>query len=332
MQTLSGLGFTGYYETVTPGSGSRPDYLAQEEQNNLNDQSTTGVGAVWNLYYAQLLEQGQRHRLHLLRRRPVRRQRLLPGLRRVAVPDEQHDGLLVRHPLDQPDRGRQQSAGRRGEPRYGLPASLDSFYTNTSSTGMMASAIRMALSCNFKVFYWAHDIHLWDGTLPFSLYAASIAPGATPSPSATPSASPSATPTASATANLALTGTVTASNTVSGFPASAANDGNQNTYWQATGSTATLTLHLAQAAPIARIILELPSNWGTRTQTVQMSGRSGSGCPELEGSSRMIFATGAAWARCRVRVALLLGTCRDRIIGCRPWYCWPGSLTGCYWP
>ena len=54
IQTLSGLGFTGYYQTVTPGSGSRPDYLAQEEQNNLNDQSTTGVGAVWNLYYAQL--------------------------------------------------------------------------------------------------------------------------------------------------------------------------------------------------------------------------------------------------------------------------------------
>ena len=35
---------------------------------------------------------------------------------------------------------------------------------------MMATAIRMAQSCDFKVFYWAHDIHLWDGTLPFSLY------------------------------------------------------------------------------------------------------------------------------------------------------------------
>ena len=29
MQTLNSLGFTGYYETVTPGSGTRPDYLAQ---------------------------------------------------------------------------------------------------------------------------------------------------------------------------------------------------------------------------------------------------------------------------------------------------------------
>ena len=51
---------------------------------------------------------------------------------------------------------------------------------------MMASAIRMALSCNFKVFYWAHDIHLWDGTIPFTLYTASIAPYATPTPTPTP--------------------------------------------------------------------------------------------------------------------------------------------------
>jgi hypothetical protein len=50
----------------------------------------------------------------------------------------------------------------------GVGAVWNLYYT--SSTGMMATAIRMALSCDFKVFYWAHDIHLWDGTLPFSLY------------------------------------------------------------------------------------------------------------------------------------------------------------------
>ena len=56
-------------------------------------------------------------------------------------------------------------------PGYGLPASLESFYTNTTSAGMMATAIREARTCNFKVFYWAHDIHLWDGTLPLARYA-----------------------------------------------------------------------------------------------------------------------------------------------------------------
>jgi hypothetical protein len=113
---------------------------------------------------------------------------------------------------------------------------------------------RQALSCDFKVFYWAHDIHLWDGTLPFSLYASSIAPYS------------------SAPVNLALTGTVTANSTLSGFPASNAIDGNLNTYWQATASTATLTLHLAQAGPVARVVLELPQGWGTRSQTIVVDG------------------------------------------------------------
>jgi len=45
MQTLTSLGFTGYYETVTPGSGTRPDYLTQTEQANLSNDGTTGVGA-----------------------------------------------------------------------------------------------------------------------------------------------------------------------------------------------------------------------------------------------------------------------------------------------
>src|ERR1700728_1177975 len=54
MQTLSGLGFNGYYETVTPGSGTRPDGLAQTEKQNLSNDGTTGVGAVWDRYYAML--------------------------------------------------------------------------------------------------------------------------------------------------------------------------------------------------------------------------------------------------------------------------------------
>jgi len=53
MQELNELGFTGYYETVTPGSGTRPDVLAAQEQRNLPD-GTTGVGAVWNVYYSRL--------------------------------------------------------------------------------------------------------------------------------------------------------------------------------------------------------------------------------------------------------------------------------------
>jgi F5/8 type C domain len=271
MQTLSGLGFTGYYETVTPGSGTRPDGLTQTEQQNLSNDGTTGVGAVWNLYYAQLSNKTN----------------VIAYISSVADQSGGNDSCqasdaslaLTSTTMDSWSATRwisriavANNLPVGGEnPGYGLPASLNSFYTNTSSTGMMASAIRMAVSCNFKLFYWAHDIHLWDGTLPFSLYTSSIAPYMTAT--ASPTASPTATATATATppgANLALIGTVTVSNTLSGFPASNANDGNQNSYWQATGSTATLTLHLAQASPVARIVLELPSNWGTRAQTIQV--------------------------------------------------------------
>jgi hypothetical protein len=275
MQTLSGLGFTGYYETVTPGSGTRPDGLTQTEQQNLSNDGTTGVGAVWNLYYAQLSNKTN----------------VIAYISSVADQSGGNDSCqasdtslaLTSTTMDSWSATRwisriavANNLPVGGEnPGYGLPASLDSFYTNTSSTGMMASAIRMAVSCNFKVFYWAHDIHLWDGTLPFSLYTSSIAPYMTATASPTATATATASPTATSTtpgANLALTGTVTASNTVSGFPASNANDGNQNTYWQATGSSATLTLQLTRAAPVGRIVLELPSNWGTRTQTIQIDG------------------------------------------------------------
>jgi hypothetical protein len=48
MNQLSTLGFTGYFETVTPGSGSRPSDITADENANLgNDDNTTEVGAVW---------------------------------------------------------------------------------------------------------------------------------------------------------------------------------------------------------------------------------------------------------------------------------------------
>jgi hypothetical protein len=68
--------------------------------------------------------------------------------------------------------------------------------------------------------------------------------------------------------NLALTATASADNTLAGFPASNANDSNQATYWQAANSAGVLTLHLAQSAPVDRLVLELPQGWGARHQTI----------------------------------------------------------------
>jgi hypothetical protein len=72
--------------------------------------------------------------------------------------------------------------------------------------------------------------------------------------------------------NLGLTATASADNTLAGFPASNANDGNQATYWQAANSTGVLTLQLAEPAPVDRIVLELPQGWGDRDQTVEVDG------------------------------------------------------------
>jgi hypothetical protein len=254
MQTLAGLGFTGYYQTVTPGSGTRPDGLAAVEQQNLPSDGTTGVGAVWDRYYAMLPNKAK----------------VVAYVSSVADQSGNDDSCqssdittpLTSNTMDSWSATRwisriahQQALLIGGEnPGYGIPASLNAHYLDSSSTGMMADALRQSQSCGFQVFYWAHDIHLWDGTIPFARYATAIAPYAT------------------APANLALAGTLTASSALSGFAVSTANDANQGSYWQAAGGTATVTLRLAQAGPVARIILELPQGWGTRTQTVQVDG------------------------------------------------------------
>ena len=72
--------------------------------------------------------------------------------------------------------------------------------------------------------------------------------------------------------NLGLTATASADNTLAGFPASNANDGNQATYWQAANASGVLTLQLAEAAPVDRVVLELPQGWGDRDQTIEVDG------------------------------------------------------------
>jgi hypothetical protein len=254
MQTLSGLGFYGFYETVTPGSGTRPDGLALDELFNLPNDSTTGMGAVWNLYYAMLPDKTN----------------VIAYISSVADNSGGNDDCQSSDtsiPLTSPSMdswsatrwisaiAHQNGLALGGEnPGYGIPANLDFLYRNTSSSGMMSDAIGQAQSCGFLVFYWAHDVHLWDGTLPFSTYANSIAPYAR------------------ASDNLALAGSLSASSTQGGFPAGNGNDDNLSTYWQAAEPTATLTLQLARPSSVDRVLLALPADWPTRVQTIAVDG------------------------------------------------------------
>jgi hypothetical protein len=285
MQTLASLGFTGYYQTVTPGSGTRPDGLAAVEQQNLPNDGTTGVGAVWDRYYAMLPSKAK----------------VVAYISSVADESGNDDSCqpsdtttpLNSNTMDSWSATRWSSriAHQYGlliggeNPGYGIPASLNAHYLDASSAGMMANAIRQSQTCGFQVFYWAHDIHLWDGTIPFDRYTVSIAPYAT------------------APVNLALTGTNTASSTLSGFPTSAGNDANQGTYWEAASSAATLTLRLGQA-PVARIILELPQGWGTRNQTIEIDGSTnGSTWTPLVPSTAYQFTAGSNAIAIPVRTA-----------------------------
>jgi len=95
--------------------------------------------------------------------------------------------------------------------------------------------------------------------------------------------------------NLALTATASADNTLAGFPASNANDGNQATYWQAANSTGVLTLALAEPAPVDRVVLELPQGWGDRDQTIEVDGSTdGSTWTTLVPSATYLFSANNA--------------------------------------
>ncbi len=177
MTSLSNLGFTGYYETVTPGDGTRPDVLAQTEKANLSNDGTTGLGAVWNLYYAAL----------------PNKVNVIAYISSVADESGGNDSCTAADDnLPLTDTAMDAWSATRwisriavanslligGEnPGYGLSSSLDSSYTNTSTTGMMASAIRQADTCHLTAFYWADDGYLWDGTLPFTNYTTDVASG-----------------------------------------------------------------------------------------------------------------------------------------------------------
>ena len=175
MNTCDSLGFRGYFMPVTPGSGTRPSDLAASAARYLTGDDTTAVGAVWHRYYAKL----------------PNKSRVIAYVSSVADGSGNDDRTLaadVSVPLSSPDMDgwsatrwitriahEYQLAGIAGEnPGYGASRELDERYVDTSADGMMATALRQAKASGFTAFYWAHDVRLWDGTVPFAAYATMI--------------------------------------------------------------------------------------------------------------------------------------------------------------
>lgn len=116
-------------------------------------------------------------------------------------------------------------------------------------------------------------------TLPTPTPTATPTSTPTPTPTPTPTASPTPTSTVSPTtpptgSNIAIGKPITASSSTFTYVAVNANDNNTATYWEGGGNPSTLTLDLGANHNITSIVLRLnPSTeWGTRTQTIQVLG------------------------------------------------------------
>jgi hypothetical protein len=174
MQTLSGLGFSGVYQVVTPGSGVRPDGVAYIDQHELPD-GVAGVGAVWDRFYAGLPQKA---------RVVVYVSSVADGSgsndscnsadAHVALSSPSADSWSATRWLSRIADSYGMAKGGEN-PDHSAGSGASSYYANSSSAGMMAAAVRQAISCRFVSFYWAHDYGVWHGAASLSGYAANIA-------------------------------------------------------------------------------------------------------------------------------------------------------------
>ena len=68
---------------------------------------------------------------------------------------------------------------------------------------------------------------------------------------------------------------MTASSSLQYFPATNANDDNDGSYWESEDGQSfpqTLTADLGSVQPESSVVLTLPSNWGSRVQTLSVLG------------------------------------------------------------
>lgn len=112
--------------------------------------------------------------------------------------------------------------------------------------------------------------------------------------------------------NLALAATITASSANGPYVAANAGDGNQGTYWESTNHAFPQWIQADLGAAVAtnRLVLKLPTNWETRTQTLSVqASTNGTNFTTLVASAGHVFnpATGNT-------VTINLGTATTRYV------------------
>jgi len=183
MTTVRSLGFSGYFQVLTPGVGVLPAGVTRAVSAGLPD-GLLGVGADWQDVYRQLP-----HKKNVV----AYVSSMADGSGGDGGCAAGDDTVALTSPATA-----SWSAARwisRIADAYGLLKAGEnpgysngnrSFYINASATGMMARTIAQAKSCHFQGVYWAHDDQLWDGTVAASRLYALTTPAAGLPPVATP--------------------------------------------------------------------------------------------------------------------------------------------------
>lgn len=168
---LRTLGYTGWFEILTPGQGSRPWQYTSDIAARLNVASYTDVGAVWHKIYESLVDRSG----VIVWCSSTGDQSGAPT-DNVPVPSTDNavaiDNSATVNPWSAP-RWQMRLAYEYGmqiggeNPGYGGVG--DTHYRDTTTSGMLAKAMAIAATGYFA-FDWAHSARLWDTTMPFSNY------------------------------------------------------------------------------------------------------------------------------------------------------------------
>ncbi|MGB3439002.1 MAG: CARDB domain-containing protein [Actinophytocola sp.] len=99
-----------------------------------------------------------------------------------------------------------------------------------------------------------------------------------------------------ALADVPLTSTISASSALPAYPVANAVDGNQDTYWESDNNAFPqwIQADLGSTKALSRVVLKLPANWESRTQTLVVRGSTnGTSFTDLVGSAGRLFSPSA---------------------------------------
>ena len=189
IQQVKQAGFTGYIQVVTPGFGLTPNKETNAIAGGLAD-GTLGTGAVWAQFYTGLPD-----KTHVVAY--VSSVGDGSGGNDSCTPTD--DTVALTSPLVawwSSTRWISRVAHANGLPVAGEAPGYNptsptaaAHYTDTSTVGLMATAVRQATTCGFQGLYWAHDDQFYSTTqvLPITALSAYSTTGTTV-PAAAPGA------------------------------------------------------------------------------------------------------------------------------------------------